>query len=64
MKEYQYCVVSVGHTRFGDVLYIGDSFEECRKAAADFKRDGMDCKVYSYDEIKQLERINSYPHKQ
>ena len=57
MKEYQSCVVRVGYIRPGEVLYVGDSFEECRKAAADFKRDGIDCKGYSYDEIKRLDKL-------
>ena len=57
MKEHQYCVVRVGTIRTGEVLSISDSLDDANKTAKQFKADGVDCKVYSYQEIKKMDAL-------
>lgn len=57
MKEHQYCVVRVGTIRTGEVLSISDSLDDANKTAKQFKVDGVDCKVYSYQEIKKMDTL-------
>lgn len=63
MKEYQYAVVRCGGSHNGEILWIGDSMQECRTQRLKFKSDGIDCKVYSYDEIKKQDAALAALHK-
>lgn len=63
MKEYQYAVVRCGGAYNGEILWIGDSMQECYEQRPKYKADGIDCKVYSYDEIKKQDAAMAVLHK-
>lgn len=59
MTENEFGVIRLDNgVRFGELLYIGNSRQECYKAVKDFKNDGtcQKCKVMSYEQIVDFER--------
>lgn len=63
MKEYQYAVVRCGGSHNGEILWIGDSIQECYEQRSKFKSDGIGCRVLSYDEIKKQDAAMAALHK-
>lgn len=60
MTENEFGVIRLDKgKRYGELLYIGDSRQECNKAMKEFINDGTcrNCKVMSYEQIIAHEQI-------
>ncbi len=59
MTENEFGVIRLDNgERYGELLYIADTRQECYKAIKEFKNDGIcqNCKVMSYEQIVDFER--------